>query len=182
MTNSTPITVFHSHFANQNVKVCNARELHAYLESKTQFGNWITDRINDYGFIEDQDYIIVYQHTHGRPRKEYHITLDMGKELGMVERNEKGRQIRRYFIELERRAKQPTPEAILTERLPLTLDSTQQSQLIALLNYVHYFITEVWTSITTLYPHCGASQSMHIADMQILTKLLQRHLAIKIER
>ncbi|EAM0325957.1 phage antirepressor Ant, partial [Campylobacter coli] len=44
-------------------------------------------------------------YTKGRPRKEYYITLDMAKELCMVENNEKGRQARRYFIECEKRLK-----------------------------------------------------------------------------
>lgn len=107
MTNSTLITVFSGQIATQPVQLCNARELHAFLEVGKQFTHWIQDRISDYGFIQDEDYIIVTERTNGRPRKEYHITLDMGKELGMVERNEKGRQIRKHFIEIEKRAKQP---------------------------------------------------------------------------
>lgn len=91
MTNSSLIAVFNGTITNQSVQLANARELHMFLEVKTQFGNWITDRISDYGFVQDEDYIIVTERTAGRPRKEYHITLDMGKELAMVERN-KGRQ------------------------------------------------------------------------------------------
>ncbi|EOH1018797.1 antA/AntB antirepressor family protein, partial [Campylobacter coli] len=56
-------------------------------------------------FIENQDYIIEIVYTKGRPRKEYYVTLDMAKELCMVENNEKGRQARRYFIECEKRLK-----------------------------------------------------------------------------
>ncbi|WP_080737798.1 antA/AntB antirepressor family protein [Gallibacterium anatis] len=114
MTNSNLIPVFNGLIANQPVQLCNARELHAFVESKRQYGDWIKDRITDYGFVQDEDYIIVTQRTNGRPRKEYHITLDMGKELAMVERNEKGRQVRKYFIECERKALQqlalPEPE------------------------------------------------------------------------
>ncbi|EOV7248369.1 antA/AntB antirepressor family protein, partial [Campylobacter coli] len=58
-----------------------------------------------YNFIENQDYIIELVYTKGRPRKEYYVTLDMAKELCMVENNEKGRQARRYFIECEKRLK-----------------------------------------------------------------------------
>ena len=105
MTNSL-ITVFNGQIAHQSVQLCNARQLHEFLEVKNTFAHWITDRITDYGFTQDEDYIIVTERTNGRPRKEYHITLDMGKELAMVERNEKGRQIRKYFIECERRALQ----------------------------------------------------------------------------
>ncbi|EJT2952862.1 antA/AntB antirepressor family protein, partial [Campylobacter coli] len=50
-------------------------------------------------------YIIELVYTKGRPRKEYYVTLDMAKELCMVENNEKGRQARRYFIECEKRLK-----------------------------------------------------------------------------
>ena len=102
MTNSL-IAVFNGTIANQLVQLTNARSLYEFLGSDRQFANWITDRISDYGFVQDEDYIIVTERTNGRPRKEYHITLDMGKELAMVERNEKGRQIRKYFIECERR-------------------------------------------------------------------------------
>ena len=102
MTNSNLIPVFNGLIQNQPVQLCNARELHAFLEIQTRYNDWIKNRINEYGFIQDEDYLVITERTNGRPRKEYHITLDMGKELGMVERNERGRQIRQYFIRCER--------------------------------------------------------------------------------
>lgn len=114
MTNSNLVTVFNGQIANQAVQLCNARDLHSFLEISSRYNDWISNRITDYGFTENEDYIIVTERTLGRPRKEYHITLDMGKELAMVERNEKGRQVRKYFIECERKALQqlalPEPE------------------------------------------------------------------------
>ncbi|HEF3492135.1 TPA: antA/AntB antirepressor family protein, partial [Campylobacter coli] len=76
-----------------------------FLEIDTKFADWIKNRISHYNFIENQDYIIELVYTKGRPRKEYYVTLDMAKELCMVENNEKGRQARRYFIECEKRLK-----------------------------------------------------------------------------
>jgi len=81
----------------------NAKELHTFIQSKTRFNDWIKNRIKKYGFIENQDYIIVETKTAGRPLKEYYITLDMAKELSMVENNEKGREARRWFIEIAKR-------------------------------------------------------------------------------
>ncbi|EMC5046433.1 antA/AntB antirepressor family protein [Campylobacter coli] len=83
----------------------NAREIYKYIKITSNFAEWINRRINHYNFIENQDYIIELVYTKGRPRKEYYVTLDMAKELCMVENNEKGRQARRYFIECEKRLK-----------------------------------------------------------------------------
>ncbi|WP_439236766.1 antA/AntB antirepressor family protein, partial [Lonepinella koalarum] len=105
MTNTNLIPVFNGQIANQSIQCCNAQELHAFLEVQSKFADWIKNRITEYGFIENEDYIITTERTNGRPRKEYHITLEMGKELGMVERNAKGRQIRQYFIACEKQAK-----------------------------------------------------------------------------
>ena len=105
MTNSNLIPVFNGLIQNQPVQLCNARELHTFLEIQTRYNDWIKNRINEYGFIQNEDYLVITERTNGRPRKEYHITLDMGKELGMVERNERGRQIRQYFIRCERTLK-----------------------------------------------------------------------------
>ena len=112
MTNSNLIPVFNGLIQNQPVQLCNARELHSFLEIQTRYNDWVKNRINEYGFTQDEDYLVITERTNGRPRKEYHITLDMGKELGMVERNERGRQIRKYFIECERRASQPKQIAL----------------------------------------------------------------------
>lgn len=125
MTNSNLIPVFSGLIQNQQVQLCNARSLHAFLESKQQYSHWIKDRIADYGFQQNEDYIIVTERTNGRPRKEYHITLDMGKELGMVERNERGRQIRKYFIECERRAIQPKQIALPAPEKKYTFEFTE---------------------------------------------------------
>lgn len=93
------------------VATANARALHEYLEVGRDFSNWIKSRIEQYGFTEGQDYVLARmseQLSSGTKHLiEYHITIDMAKELAMVERNDKGKQARQYFIECERRAKAP---------------------------------------------------------------------------
>lgn len=97
------------------VQTVDARELWLFLDSSRQFGNWITDRIKQYGFVENCDFVVfnaaVKNPSGGRPTKEYALTLDMAKELSMVERNARGKQARQYFIDCERRAKAPMDTA-----------------------------------------------------------------------
>ena len=87
-----------------------ARDLYQFLESKQQFSDWMQSRIKDYGFIEGQDFEVFHNFIKnsngGRPTIEYAISLDMAKELSMVERTEKGKQARIYFIECEKKLKE----------------------------------------------------------------------------
>lgn len=105
------IKVLQSSIGNETVQTVNARELHKALEVKTRFNDWINWRIREYGFVQNVDFVLVTENsvTKGRggnrkPLNDYHITLDMAKELSMVEKTEKGRQARRYFIDCEKRA------------------------------------------------------------------------------
>lgn len=98
--------------AGQSVNAVNARDLHGFLGVGRVFRAWISDRIEAFGFQEHKDYEI--QEVLSRPdsdaskarpqmAKEYFLTLDMAKELCMVERNEKGKQARAYFIDCEKK-------------------------------------------------------------------------------
>ena len=93
--------------AGQAQQTVNARELHAFLENRDMFANWIKDRIEQYGFVENQDFVRYLENSKkplgGRPSIEYALSLDMAKELSMVERNTKGKQARQYFIDCEKR-------------------------------------------------------------------------------
>ncbi|EKP6952266.1 antA/AntB antirepressor family protein, partial [Escherichia coli] len=115
------IPVFNGTITNETALLCNARDLHAFLGVKKVFAAWITNRISEYEFIENQDYILLSnlgKQTSGRGghnRKDYHLTLDTAKELAMVERNEKGRQIRRYFIECEKKLRSMQPAQQFTD-------------------------------------------------------------------
>ncbi|EPX1470535.1 antA/AntB antirepressor family protein [Campylobacter coli] len=101
----TQIQIYNDKTIGAEINSANAREIFQFLNSLQDYSNWIKNRISHYNFIENQDYIIELVYTKGRPRKEYYVTLDMAKELCMVENNEKGRQARRYFIECEKRLK-----------------------------------------------------------------------------
>ena len=91
------------------VNALNARDFHAFLESKQQFADWIKSRITKYGFMEGIDFITFHNSMKAENAyintKEYTISLDMAKQLAMVEKNKKGRMARQYFIECERRLK-----------------------------------------------------------------------------
>jgi phage anti-repressor protein len=95
----------------QTIQTVNARELYEFLESKRKFSDWIKERIELYDFIENKDYVkhkIVTQYNQV-DRIDYHISFDMAKEISMVERNDKGKQARQYFIECEKKLRAIVP-------------------------------------------------------------------------
>lgn len=94
--------------AGSAVPTCNARDLWQFVESRQEFAHWIKSRIEKYGFTEGEDYVIdkfINNPAGGRPTLDYHLTIETAKELAMVENNARGREVRRYFIECERRAR-----------------------------------------------------------------------------
>ncbi|CAM3199688.1 TPA: phage antirepressor Ant [Escherichia coli] len=133
------IPVFNGTIANETTLLVNARDLHTFLGVGKRFASWITERIAEYGFVENQDYMIASQIREakgrgGYNRKDYHLTLDTAKELAMVERNEKGRQIRRYFIECEKKLRQSLLPAPMNINYPLSWFSDNHPY--ATMNYV----------------------------------------------
>lgn len=103
------ITIETKNINDALIQTVNARDLHEFLESKQDFSTWMKKRISDYGFVENKDFIRLHKKMEANNATviDYHISLDMAKELSMVERNEKGKQARQYFIECERRVLQP---------------------------------------------------------------------------
>ena len=92
---------------NEQVNAVSARELHAELFVKDHFRTWVKRRIEKYEFIEGVDYVSKSEISDlgTKPLNEYYISLDMAKELSMVQNNDKGRQARKYFIEVEKQSK-----------------------------------------------------------------------------
>lgn len=101
--------IVNGNIGGATVQTVDARHLHAFLGVGKDFSTWIKDRIDQFGFVENQDFVVFTEigenPSGGRPAKEYALALDMAKELSMVERNEKGKQARLHFIECERQAK-----------------------------------------------------------------------------
>ena len=92
---------------NDGAQAVMGRDLHAFLEVGRDYTNWFKQMVG-YGFIEGQDFTPdLAKSTGGRPRADHIVSLDMAKEISMIQRTDKGKQARAYFLECERRAKQP---------------------------------------------------------------------------
>lgn len=114
--NSPLIPTVSGQLDGQTQALVNARDLHEFLGVETRFDKWIQRRIEEYGFTQVIDFMespkMANRGFWQTETKDYLISLDMAKELCMVERNDKGRQARRYFIEIEKQAKS-VPDAVL---------------------------------------------------------------------
>ncbi|WP_397377098.1 antA/AntB antirepressor family protein [Pseudomonas sp.] len=138
------IPVFNGALDGRNQQMCDAKDLHDFLGVQTRFNDWIARRIDQYGFVEGEDFYSVMskrddqesglcysdlsnkadvcspepgsktERRGGHNRTDYHLTLDTAKELAMVENNEQGRQVRRYFIAMEREARESRGVAYLS--------------------------------------------------------------------
>lgn len=168
----------HSQTINDNAtEAVSARELHTFLENGDMFANWIKNRIEKYDFIENQDYVsflaTTKKPTGGRPSVEYFITLDMAKQLAMVENNEKGKQARKYFIECEKQllSQRPLPRTY-AEALRAYADEVEarelaEQQLAIAQPKVQYFDKLVernlLTNFTTTAKEFGIKRKVFIA-------------------
>ncbi|EDN7500457.1 phage antirepressor Ant, partial [Listeria monocytogenes] len=91
-------------------KFVDARMLHEKLLVNTRFNDWISRMIGNYGYENGLDFYSTLSKTNGRPSTNYFLTLDTAKELAMVQNNEMGRAIRKYFIEVEKQARKLATE------------------------------------------------------------------------
>lgn len=103
-----------------DVLLIDARLLHGWLEISTRFNDWIVRRLADALAVEGEDYYSSLSKTSatGRPPTEYALTLDLAKELAMLERSERGRTVRRYFIDAEKQLRAQSPALALPQNLP----------------------------------------------------------------
>ena len=100
-----------------------ARDLHEQLNISTRFNDWFP-RMCEYGFEEGKDfYSKMSESTGGRPSKEYDISIDMAKQICMIQRTPEGKEIRQYFLDLEKAWN--TPEQIMARALKMASQSIE---------------------------------------------------------
>jgi len=89
------------------VNSVNSRDLHKGLEVKKDYSNWIKDQVKSLDLEENFDYIVFAQKGEnpkgGRPEIDYILTLDAAKHISMASRTKKGKEVRKYFIEIEKK-------------------------------------------------------------------------------
>ena len=109
---NNPIQFSNIVLAGEQQLAVNARDVHVALEVKSEFSHWIKKRISQCKFEENYDFITVVKKKKkkktGQWVTEYIVSLDMAKHLGMLEKNDKGHEIRKYFIEQEKIARNVT--------------------------------------------------------------------------
>ncbi|WP_246744152.1 antA/AntB antirepressor family protein [Bartonella raoultii] len=134
----------------------NARDLHIFLEVKTNFKDWITRRIKECKFKEDYDFCsFLSESSGGRPSKDYALTLDMAKHLSMIERNDRGHEARQYFIKCERLLKKvATPQ----------IDYSTPQALLGVLNHLQSQIEQKDHVIAELTPKAEALDGLKRSD------------------
>jgi len=117
--------------------VMSARELHEFLETRTAYKDWFP-RMAEYGFEEGKDFCSnLSESTGGRPSTDHIIKLDMAKEIAMIQRSEKGKQARQYFLAIEKEWN--SPEKVMARALKfasekiniLQIANAQQDQIIS---------------------------------------------------
>lgn len=114
-------------------KAVMGRDLHAFLEVTTAYKDWFP-RMVAYGFEDGKDFSsFLSESTGGRPKQDHFISLDMAKEISMIQRTERGKQARQYFIECERQAKQMAPQlpqdyASALRELAASVEAEQKAQ------------------------------------------------------
>lgn len=103
-----------------------ARELHGFLEVGTHFKDWFP-RMCEYGFTEGEDFCsFLSESAGGRPAQDAVLSIDMAKELCMIQRTERGKQARQYFIQLEKAWN--TPEQVMARALKVADQQIREAQ------------------------------------------------------
>ena len=125
MTNDSTLSALIPVREHEGQQVASGRDIHAFLGLGRDYTTWFK-KMTEYGFTEGQDYLTISGEVarEGRgtvTRIDHAVTLDMAKELGMIQRTAKGKEIRQYFIEVEKQAHpQMSDDQIVAQALQIT--------------------------------------------------------------
>lgn len=118
------------HYDNADRPTVLGRELHEALGVETRYNDWF-DRMCEYGFSEGKDYYSFLSNRSdgkaGKPRTDHQLTIPMAKELCMLQRTDKGKQMRQYFIAVEEQWN--SPDAIMARALQLSNAKLKEMQI-----------------------------------------------------
>lgn len=172
---------------NDDQPTVSGRDLHAFLEVSTKYADWFP-RMCEYGFTQGVDYCSFLRNRSdglpGKPLTDHQLTIDMAKELCMIQRNERGKQARQYFLKLERDWN--SPEKVMARALriadqkilSLESENARQKQLIGELkpkaDYVDTILRNkglvTITQIAKDYGMSGRAMNKLLADLGIQYK------------
>lgn len=139
-------------------RAVNARELHRFLGVQSKFADWIKNRINEYKFIENKDFITLSKNLeNGGKMKEYALSIDMAKELSMIEKTNKGRQIRRYFIEMEAKAQSRQAPQLPASQFQRTNKNGISEKRIELINTIRNYLK--WGDMNKVAQELGVNSA-----------------------
>lgn len=162
MNTAISIPTFSGSLNGEQQTLINARDLHQFLDVGRDFNTWMKGRIKEYGFAQAIDFtetpVLGNRGFWKTETKNYHLSIDMAKELAMVERSDKGRAIRRYFIEMEKSVRTVSPFEV--KKQAWLIDSLQDELFRlnpAALKLTRYFIAGLSTGEIAKLLDCHAS-------------------------
>ncbi len=160
-------------YTNSDRPTVLGRDLHAMLEVEARYNDWFP-RMCEYGFEEGKDFYSFLSKTPegGRPKQEHQLTIAMAKELCMLQRTEKGKQCRQYFIQVEEAWN--TPEQVMARALRVA-DETIKSltaELESAAPKVQYFDTLVDRNLLTNFR--DTAKELHVAPKAFIKFLLEK--------
>ena len=160
-------------YTNSDRPTVLGRDLHAMLEVEARYNDWFP-RMCEYGFEEGKDFYSFLSKTPegGRPKQEHQLTIAMAKELCMLQRTEKGKQCRQYFIQVEEAWN--TPEQLMARALRVA-DETIKSltaELESAAPKVQYFDTLVDRNLLTNFR--DTAKELHVAPKAFINFLLEK--------
>ena len=160
-------------YTNSDRPTVLGRDLHAMLEIETRYNDWFP-RMCEYGFEEGKDFysFLSKNPEGGRPKQEHQLTIAMAKELCMLQRTEKGKQCRQYFIQVEEAWN--TPEQVMARALRVA-DETIKSltaELESAAPKVQYFDTLVDRNLLTNFR--DTAKELHVAPKAFINFLLEK--------
>lgn len=153
---------FNINYSTNRITV-SARELYEFLEVSSKYNDWIK-RMFEYGFHENIDYRAVTQKKvtaqgNSTTYIDHEISLDMAKEIAMIQRSEKGKQARQYFIEVEKQWN--SPERVIARGY---IEATKQ------LEILNQKMVEMKPKVIFADAVCTSEQSILIGQLAKLIK------------
>jgi len=172
------ITINTHNIHNKNVNAINARDLWVFIESKQDFSTWIKNRMIE--FQENTDYIklhkIVEQVSGAKKLIEYHLTIETAKHIAMMERNDKGRQIRQYFIDFEEKVKTQLINLSRKQILQIALEAEEKAEQLQLENQKQQSIINKYIKIDKSKNYTETAKILGLHPQKFITYLKTKYI------